>query len=326
MADFNDLSPDRVLDAVETALDRPLSGLAQEHTSYINRVYELQARDGERLIAKFYRPGRWSPAALAEEHRAVLACARDEIPVIAPLELPDGGTLGQADGIHFALYPKRWGRAFEPLADEDWLRLGRLVGRLHLTLARQHPRRRPRLTPADATRRDLERLLPAVTASHRHEFQALGDELLAALAPAFAHADLLPVHGDLRQANLLTAGDDELMLIDFDDLAIGPAAQDLWLLLPGPLRESRHEFALICEGYDELRPLPPGTRRLIEPLRLMRLLYFLSWCAFQRHDARFSHHFPDWDTPRFWDRQLGDLRRQLAEVHQGDQPEYPDYL
>ena len=157
--DFESLTPEVLLDAVEQAVGEKLSGLAQAHPSYINRVYELQTQAGVRLIAKFYRPGRWSEAALREEHDFVRACAAAEIPVVAPQVLRSGDTLGLAGRYYFAVYPKRWGRTLEVTGDDDWRRLGRVMGRLHLVGQQAPAPHRVVLHPEHSTRADVALLL-----------------------------------------------------------------------------------------------------------------------------------------------------------------------
>ena len=130
-ADFDNLLPDTMLDAVESALGLEMTGLATPLPSYINRVYEVQSIDGDRFIPKFYRPGRWSRAALHDEHDFVLECAEAEIPVIAPLKLADGQTINESNGIFFTVFPKKYGRQLEINTDEDWIRVGTLLGRVH---------------------------------------------------------------------------------------------------------------------------------------------------------------------------------------------------
>src|SRR5512136_2492250 len=140
---------------VEDATGVAMTGLTMPLPSYINRVYEIQSKAGERLIAKFYRPGRWSSEALEDEHRFLADCADAEIPVVCPLELADHSTLGSPDGIFFALFPKRSGRAFEVNTDEDWMRVGRLTARIHLAGERRSPNDRITLHPEKSTREDL---------------------------------------------------------------------------------------------------------------------------------------------------------------------------
>ena len=159
VGDFEHLVPDTMLNAVEQALGEKMTGLATALPSYINRVYEVQTLAGTRLIAKFYRPGRWSREALQDEHDFVADCAADEIPVIAPLTLPGGGTIHEADGIYFTLFPKRYGRQLEINTDDDWLRVGRLMGRVHVTGSRRQAGSRTDLHPARSTAQHIQHLV-----------------------------------------------------------------------------------------------------------------------------------------------------------------------
>jgi Ser/Thr protein kinase RdoA (MazF antagonist) len=315
---FESLTPDRLLDAVEAALGVRLTGLAHPLASYINRVYELQAADAARTryIAKFYRPGRWSPAAVDQEHAFVAECAADEIPVVAPLPLAGGQTRGELDGISFAVYPKRLGRALEPLAEEDWRRLGRVVARLHVVGARHQAPDRVRLHPAHTTTDDVAELAGAglVTPRHRRDFEETCRQLLQQITPLFRDTEVIRIHGDCHRGNLLDRPGEGILVIDFDDMAMGPPVQDLWMLLPAHLPEARLELNLILEGYEDFREFDDASVRLVEPLRAMRILYFMAWCGRQAGDLKFRHHFPDWGTDAYWARQVGDLRRQLQVI------------
>jgi hypothetical protein len=156
---FENLTPDCILDAVELAMDLSLTGLTAPLPSYINRVYELQPAAGERLIAKFYRPGRWARPTLQDEHDFVADCARDEIPVVAPLELATGGTIGEHEGILFSVFPKRSGREMELHTDEGWRRLGSLVGRIHLAGSQRDAANRLQMHPETTTIPEINQLL-----------------------------------------------------------------------------------------------------------------------------------------------------------------------
>ncbi len=313
-ADFAALSPERVVAAAEAALGRPFTGLASSLPSYINRVYEIQARDGQRLIAKFYRPGRWSRAALAQEHDFIRDCAAEEVPVVAPLTLADGKTLGDADGIAFALFPKRSGRQFEICADDDWRRIGGIVARIHLAGGEDDAPDRLRLHPATSTEAFVGELLDS-HAMPDDQAKAFGDicaDILDDIEPRFDDLEEIRVHGDLHLGNLLHRPDEGLMVIDFDDMMTGPPVQDLWLLLPDHAAKSRREIRLLLEGYGAFRDFDRSTLPLIEGLRAMRLIYFLAWCARQRHDVGFTRHFPDWGSRPFWAAEIRDLQRQAA--------------
>lgn len=316
LQNFNALTPDVILDAVEAALGVQLSSLTHPLNSYINRVYELAARDGTRLIAKFYRPGRWRRAAVMDEHRFVLECVEEEIPVVAPMPLLDGSTIGEAAGILFAVYPKRRGRELEPCSEDDWRRLGRLVARLHLVGCRRAAPARLRLHPATTTAADIRTLQEGgfVPRQSLALFQEVTGALMKRMLPLFADVALLRIHGDCHRGNLLDRPDEGLVIIDFDDMAVGPAIQDLWMLLPDYAEHVRHELNLIAEGYEDFREFDWGSLKLIEPLRAMRMLYYLAWCSQQTTDPTFQQRFPDWGNDAFWRREISALQQQLEVV------------
>lgn len=317
MNSFEDLSPDHVIDAVEQYLQVPMSGLASPLPSYINRVYELQTRDGERVVAKFYRPGRWDMAAVADEHRFVMDCAAAEIPVISPLPSVDGETLRQTqDGIIYTVFPKKFGREMEIIHDEDWRRIGRVTARIHLAGAVGRAEHRTILTPETSTAIYLDHLLDGefIPDSCRDAFYEVAEQLYDYIEGKFDDLELIRIHADLHRANILERPDEGLMIIDFDDMMTGPPVQDIWLLLPEHVASCRRELNLILEGYTELRDFDYGTIDLIEPLRAMRMVYFLTWCSTQIDDFKFRNNFPDWGTEQFWRREIGDLHRQIRIV------------
>ncbi|QSH42146.1 serine/threonine protein kinase [Lentisphaerota bacterium ZTH] len=316
---FDNLTPDILIAEVEAALATPMTGLAAPLPSYINRVYELETADHRRVIAKFYRPGRWNRQAVEEEHRFVLDCAADDIPVIAPLELPHGGTLAQTeDGILFTVFPKRFGREIEITDDESWKRLGMIVARMHLAGARAEAPDRTLLDPRATTANQLEHLLKGkfITAMYEQPFERVVRELLEEIDPLFDDIEYIRIHADLHRANILERPGEGLMIIDFDDMMEGPPVQDLWLLLPEHVHKCRRELDLLLDGYCSLRDFEFETVRLIEPLRAMRIIYFLDWCSTQIDDFRFQHNFPDWGSDAFWRRETADLQHQLELIRE----------
>jgi Ser/Thr protein kinase RdoA (MazF antagonist) len=323
---FDLLSPQLVLDAVESAYGLTLDGTVSAYPSYVNRVYGLAAEGGQACVVKFYRPGRWSQEALLEEHRFVLDCAEAELPVVAPLADRNGSTLASVmaqgedrqETFAFALYPRRGGRSFDAESDEDWVRLGGLIGRLHAVGARRTAEHRLVCTPQTSTTGFLQELETAgvVPPKHAEEFFGLAREALAGIAPRFEGAGLQRIHGDCHRGNILDRPGEGLLLIDFDDMMRGPAVQDLWLLLPDRARSSRRELELILEGYEALHPFRRSTLSLIEPLRLMRLLYYLAWSARQRDDLRFRQSNPGWGSEAFWIKEIEDLRDQLRAIEE----------
>ncbi len=311
---FESLTPDLIIGSVEKALGRPMTGLTSPLPSYINRVYELETRDGERFVAKFYRPGRWSAEALAEEHRFVLDCAAHEIPVVAPLVLENGETLGQAGPIRFAVYPKRWGREIEITGEEDYRRLGQLIARVHLAGSEREAPARVVLHPALSLLADVGHLVDGgfVSSAYRSGFQRICGEIIAVSEPLFEGVETIRLHGDCHGKNFLHRPGEGLMIIDFDDMVTGPPIQDLWLLLPDHAAKSRREMNLLLEGYEKFREFDDRTLSLIEPLRAMRIIYFLAWCSRQQGDYKFRTLFPDWGSDRFWANEVRDLEQQMT--------------
>jgi len=312
-ADFKDLTPERMICAVEEAVGLPMTGLTSPLPSYINRVYEFQAREGTRLIAKFYRPGRWTRDALDQEHEFVSDCALDEIPVISPMILKNKKTIDTVDGIHFAVFPKRFGRDFEVTEDEDWRRIGRLVARIHIAGSKKTAENRVRLHPDLSTAEDVRQLIEGGFISPRlaPDFKKLSDEFLQISSDLFKDIEFIRLHGDCHRGNIIHRPGEGLMVIDFDDMMTGPPVQDLWLLLPEHAAKCQEEIRLILEGYEMFRNFDRQTLKLIEPLRAMRIIYFLAWCAKQADDLKFQKTFPDWGSDGFWQHEIADFSRQL---------------
>ena len=318
ISDFSSLTPDRVLEAIEAALRQHCSGLLRPLPSYINRVYEIALESGEPLVAKFYRPGRWTREAILEEHAFVQACAHEEIPVIAPLAFVDGSTLDEIEGISFALFPKRGGRPIEPADPGNalWNRLGALLARIHNVGAQTLAPARLTFHPSVTTASDLYYLLSNDFLEEREakRLERFGLELLDTIEPLFEGTETIRLHGDCQHTNVLERPDTGVFLIDFDDMMNGPPVQDLWMLLPGRLEESREEMNQLLEGYETFRPFDWRTLKLIEPLRAMRMTYYLAWCAQQAKDVSFLTRHPGWGSNVFWSKELTELEEQLLVI------------
>ncbi len=297
-----------------------MTGLMSPLPSYINRVYELQTVDGTRIIAKFYRPGRWTKEALEDEHQCVLDCADAEIPVISPLELKNNKTIGDADGIFFALFPKRFGREFEIIEDNDWIRMGSLLGRIHNVGCKKEGEHRVILKPEVSTKQDIDHLINGdfITMNQIDGFKNVTSKILETSRELFEKngSEFIRVHGDCHQKNLLHRPGEGLMVIDFDDMMTAPPVQDLWLLLPDHLDNSKKEINLILQGYEHFREFDDKTLKLIEPLRAMRMIYFLAWCSKQKKDYHFQTTFPNWGSEQFWGEEVNDLFKQLNKINE----------
>lgn len=312
---FEKLTPDLILSAIENATGYRLTGLISPLPSYINRVYELRSVDGVKLIGKFYRPGRWTRDAILEEHRFVLMCRDAEIPVVAPLELENGSTLGCCDDGFFALYPKKAGRQLEITNDNDWKRLGSLIGRIHCVGAQESAKSRITLSPLLSLASDINHLCgDIIPARYRDRYRSVGVRMVDICVPLFDGLENIRIHGDCHRGNVLDRLEEGLMIIDFDDMVVGPPVQDLWLFLEDRAEKSNYEIELILEGYERFRMFDRSSIRCIEPLRAMRMVYFLAWCSRQIDDYQFRINFPSWGSDQFWEREINDLSEQLGIV------------
>ena len=321
---FESLSPGAVVRAVEDAYALPLDGTLEAYPSYVNRVYGIRGEDGARFVVKFYRPGRWTRNAVLDEHRFLLDCAEAEVSVIAPLASADGQTLHEttrgsdaAEPFLFALFPRTGGRTYEPESDEDLERLGALLGRCHAVAAQREAPHRALCTPQDLTAGFVEELLgdDLVHPDCRDDFTAICRSTLQVAAPLFEGLSPQRIHGDCHRGNIIDRAGQGLVLIDFDDMMRGPPVQDIWLVLPGYAAESRRELALLLEGYERFAVFDRETLALIEPLRFMRMIYFLVWRARQRGDYWFRESFPEWGSEAFWMKETEDLRTQAQVIH-----------
>jgi Ser/Thr protein kinase RdoA (MazF antagonist) len=310
---FSELTPDVIITAAEQATGKPFTGFASALPSYINRVYELQAKDGTRIIAKFYRPGRWTKEAIIDEHTFVLECHEAEIPVVAPMALKNGSTLAQTQGIFYALFPKRAGRPVETETVGMWQRLGGLIGRIHQVARKRTAAHRVVCLPGVSTVRYREDLLAGGLISPRQQkpFEDVTAAIFETIIPLFEICERIRIHGDCHRGNVLDRQAEGLMIIDFDDMMCGPPVQDLWLFLPDHASKCSRELNLMLEGYRQFCGFEFSSVKLIEPLRAMRMIYFIAWCSTQAGDTRFQHTFPDWGTEKFWQNEIRDLRNIL---------------
>lgn len=316
LADFSHLTPDRVIAQVEEALGIRCTNLCRQLNSYINRVYEVQAEDGRWIIIKFYRPGRWSSAALHDELEFLHELAEAEIPVVAPLVDRDKGLLVDSHGVFHALFPKLGGRPLVEPSQERWVELGRLLARVHEVGARHAPNDRIHLHPAVSTIDHLDAILDTEFPyeSLRLDYADAVDDLIDLIAPLFEGLELIRIHADCHAQNLLERPDEPLHLIDFDDMATGPAIQDLWMLLPDRPDRCHAELEQFMEGYETFRAFPCHELKIIEALRAMRYIHYTAWCARQKADGGFNRLAPDWGTAAHWKKEVEDLRKQIAEI------------
>jgi len=319
---FHVLTPDTVITLAESALGVPFSNLYRPCNSYINRVYELEQTDGTGRIIKFYRPDRWTRKAIQEEHDYLLELAEQEVPVIAPLRLKDGSTLGKFREIAYALFPKCGGRCLDEFNDDQWLELGRLLARIHNVGAVHSAKARISLVPAVSTRRQVDLILASgqIPDDLIGPFTGVISEIVNEIQPLFINTEMIRLHGDCHFGNIIYRPGESFYLIDFDDMVMGPPVQDFWMLLPGLLDDSFVEADLFLEGYETFRRFDRRTLCLIEPLRAMRYIHYIAWCVHQVREDGETRAREDFGTPVYWQNEIKDLQDQLERIRKAPAP------
>ncbi len=316
---FYQLTPDAVIDAVES-LDYLSDGRILALNSYENRVYQVGLDEREPLIAKFYRPGRWSDAQILEEHQFCFELAEQELPVVAPLCNAQGESLFHFGGYRLALYPRRGGRAPE-LGDPDHLyQLGQTLGRIHLVGAMHPFQTRPQLDIQSYGRDSIELIArDFIPPSLREAYTSLTADLLVGIDECYrAAGDVrrIRVHGDCHGGNILWR-EDTPNFVDFDDARMAPAIQDLWMLLTGDDRQQQQlQLSEVIEGYREFADFDPRELHLVEALRTLRMLHYSAWLARRWQDPAFPHNFPWFNTERYWGEHILQLREQLSALRE----------
>lgn len=329
---YADLTPDLVLDAL-ASVGLYGDGRLMALGSYENRVYQVVLEDGSRVVAKFYRPGRWSAAQIQEEHAFALELAAAEVPVVAPLLL-QGRSLHQHAGFDFAVSPWRGGRQPEPddLEVLEWL--GRYLARIHNVGAARPFVQRPALDvlhfgqeprdwllgaqiiPLDqqsAWREACDKAIELIAASH---WQTPGNGCFG-----LGNANLIRLHGDCHPGNVLwtpvsATGQGGPHFVDLDDARMGPAVQDLWMLLSGERRQRTQQLSALLDGYEQLRAFDRRELALIEPLRTLRLIHYSAWLARRWADPIFPQNFPWFGSSDYWRGQTDLLVEQIEAMQE----------
>jgi len=316
--DYYNLTPDAVLDAIES-LDIELDGSMLTLNSYENRVYRVCTIDGEKLVAKFYRPERWSEQQIAEEHDFSQQLSDAEIPVVAPLQLQDDKSLLHWQSYRFSLFPCHGGRAPELDDEKHLLWLGRYMARIHNVGAISQFQHRPEINCQTFGFDCLEFLSngPHIPSSLRIAYETIATQVLEASAAVFAErksTKIIRIHCDCHPGNILWT-DDGPHIVDLDDSRNGPAIQDLWMLLGGDSETMNERLDILLEGYEEFREFDQHELLLIEPLRSLRMIHYSAWLSRRWVDPSFQHHFPWFAEPRYWETQILGLKEQLAAIN-----------
>jgi len=316
---FLNLTPDKVLASVERGGVR-CNPVCYTLNSFENRVYEIELEDDTRIVSKFYRPGRWTREQILEEHQFLADLEAAEIPVCNVTSFPDGSTLKTVDNIHYCLFDRKGGRAPQELSDVMVERLGMLVGRMHNVGNTRIAEHRIHITPNKYIRENLHwfqnppRFLPPhLVARYAAVAEAIADIADDYLRDVPVHR----IHGDLHLGNLIER-EGVMHVLDFDDMVVGPAVQDMWLMLPGRDAYTMRQYNIWIEAYEQFRAFDRSTLRLIEPLRGMRLIHYACWIARRWHDPAFPHAWPHFGTENYWAQETTDLEELLHVIRKGD--------
>jgi Ser/Thr protein kinase RdoA (MazF antagonist) len=349
---FYQLTPDRILDAVEEATGFRCTGQLSALNSMENRVYEIylepeflpppspsvgssplshspqlsKARRSPKpsLIAKFYRPGRWTKVQIEDEHRFLGELHDHEIPVVAPRILRNGTTLYQLPDseLFLTLFPRIYGRSPDEFTDSQLAQVGRLLARIHQVGATHPSKTRVTLSPASMGLSSLTYLKSynALPIEFEAQYADLVQQIIHHISPWFESLQPIRIHGDCHLGNLIFGQWGEgmtshtqtrsLFFVDFDDMMMGPPIQDLWLLAPGRDSYSRCQQDMILDAYQTMAPFDKSTLRLIEPLRTLRMIHFSGWIARRWEDPSFKKAFDFYGTQSYWADQVATLKEQ----------------
>ena len=314
---FFRISPDRVLVAVESEGFRT-TGHCTPLNALENRVYDVRREDREPVVIKFYRPGRWGRETILDEHRMLFALRDAEIPVCVPLVFEDGQTLHQCEEIDYAVWPRTGGRSPDELSDADVDVLGHLLARIHNTGAALRFEHRPRLDAETLPLASLA-LLEArdfLPPSCQESYREIVEAIVAIYQARVQGIEQLAIHGDCHCGNLLRNAEGWSFL-DFDDMMIGPAVHDVWMMIPGRDAEARRQRERLVDAYERFRAFDRRSFGLIEPLRAFRFIFYSGWIAKRWDDPAFPDAFPHFGTEQYWHNETADLEEQLELIRSG---------
>ncbi len=318
LANFSHLVPEKIFEAAELLGGRA-TGRFQALNAMENRVYDVQFEDNTNVIAKFYRPGRWTRQTIESEHNFLFAALEAEIPVVPPLKNAEGKSLFEKEGILFALFPKKSGRLEPELNPEQLKRLGRYLARLHQVGNQMGKVPRMSLTPKTYGLDSLDYInsQPDMLAlGLKGRYDMLVRSICEKIAPLFnGRFPETLLHGDCHAGNILWNGD-EPYFIDFDDMLYSPAMQDCWMLIGGDDEYALKNQQILLDAYEEIKVFDRNSLILMEPLRALRIIYFAAWIARRREDGAFKLAFPHFGSERYWQEQVEILANQNERIEQ----------
>lgn len=328
---FFDLTPETILDTVSKH-QCDVTGRVLTLNSMENRVYEVEIDNAEQfhlannsIIIKFYRPGRWSEQQIRDEHEFLLELYDSDIPVIPPIKF-DNETLfkSESTGLFYTMFPKKGGRAPDEMNKEQLEIIGRTLARLHNIGASKPAKARIKISPDTYGKANLNYLLDtkSITSHLEAEYKDLVESICEMTSSWFDGITYHRIHGDCHCGNIISRDSEGLFLIDFDDMLVGPAIQDIWLVVPGIDEYAIQDRNTLIDSYLTMREFNFSELKLIEPLRTLRFIHFSAWIAKRWEDPAFKNAFPHFSEPQYWEIQVNDLRKQKNLIQNLNQPSY----
>ena len=313
--DFTSLSPDLILDGIESIGLQVDSGLLALN-SYENRVYQFHDEAKVKYVTKFYRPQRWSKAQIQEEHDFAFELADEELPIVAPLKFSEQ-SLFEHKGYYFSIYPCRGGRIFEVdnLDHLEWM--GRFIGRIHAVAGKSPFQTRPTYSKEESLiqAREIIKNSAFVPQYIENAFYTILDQVIELACQQYQPNHEIRLHGDCHAGNILWT-DDGPHFVDLDDCRMGPAIQDLWMMLSGDRQQQTLQLDTLLMGYEEFYEFDTKQFALIESLRTMRVVNYMAWLCKRWQDPAFPHSFPWFNTQRYWEEQVLMLKEQMSALQQ----------
>jgi Ser/Thr protein kinase RdoA (MazF antagonist) len=316
-ADYSELTPDRIISSVES-LGLLSDGRILALNSYENRVYQVGIEDAEPVIAKFYRPGRWTDEQILEEHQFCFELADEDLPVVPPICF-NSQSLHQFEGYRFSLFPRRGGRESDMDNPDNLAQLGRYLGRMHVVGAAKGFSFRPRIDLQTYGVESADFLIRHfIPDALTDVYESLSRDILLLIEQRMGEAGkigFIRCHGDCHAGNILWRLG-EPNFVDFDDARMAPGVQDLWMLLSGSREEQEAQLGIVINAYEQFIEFDDRQLQLVEPLRTLRMMHYAAWLARRWEDPAFPVTFPWFNTDRYWGQHILELREQMAALQE----------
>lgn len=306
---FYQLDPNIILSCAEKH-GFVTTGEMQQLNSYENRVFNVVLENGQHIIAKFYRPERWSQSTIEQEHQFEIELKNEGLSVAVPFVLSNGSTVDQVNGIYYTFFEKVRGRMMQEFLPQHFSKLGRWLAQLHNVGERSSADYRPYLGPINDNKWALlDTMYDTVSIEIRNDYFDAVTFLFEKLDDTLQDQHFIRIHGDLHRGNILETPGDDFVVVDFDDFVNGPSIQDMWMIFPETDFQNTKDFDLFLKGYEELRHFPDQELKLVSLMRAYRIISYAAWIHQRWTDPSFPKIFPQFGTYNYWLEELESLNK-----------------